>query len=742
MGKKFISNLFIFLIALMCIVYPIYILIIQSGFMHWQFTGEPAYMRMIVELGIMFLLSLAGIKKCRLEWIIFILLIFSYLHVMFLPLVISLFYVGLTALVGYYLCFKLQLKMYSDPIPCLIIGMIILTIFYAVLSLCKIGSIRNIVILDVILFTFLILWLFKKKKNKLHDVHEKWKNIRILSRSSYLKLTMIMVFILIAIGRANSSLDYDSVWYGLRSPYVLDNQTGIYDNLKLIGCVYSYSKGYETYMLPLSFFPSYAFVYAGNIVLTVCILFLTYKLCRIYLEKENALWGVLLFAAVPGIMNMSITSKSDIMTLLVQLISIYYLIQYLRKKEKDYLGMVVCTYIYAQTLKPTAVIFSTTVIIVLFFCCLVYRIKPKYGRNSWIITIISLVDLSLIWLRTYWITGIPSTSVWGNVFRLLGFKDKYPYASGQINQFRSELFTNDVIKTTIIRIKEFFLAPNSEDTDHIIIAWGTTLCTFVILILFISGITHIKSLFKHIKGNVDSCCLLLLVTGEFFGCILSLWILSKPDGNYFMLYYAVTIIVGSIYCFGQTIKQWWNRKIFSLAISLIILFNVFVSGSTNWAWCSSFNDINWINRGYYNHIAANKTMLAEKGCKKIYDTMTSNKSNKVLAFAQHPDVEMIPCVIESEQDVNFWGNSQLMSTVENFLDFMAYEDYDYIYIEPGYVKNDSLAFSYLCRLFDEKQIADLKEENGYILLKLGDDFASNNEDMQVKFNTLIGNQSN
>ena len=57
----------------------------------------------------------------------------------------------------------------------------------------------------------------------------------------------------------NICADYDSLHYGLRNEYVLDNGGGIYENLGMVNVVYTYSKGLETLLLPISGLPSYGF---------------------------------------------------------------------------------------------------------------------------------------------------------------------------------------------------------------------------------------------------------------------------------------------------------------------------------------------------------------------------------------------------------------------------------------------------------------------------------------------------
>ena len=49
----------------------------------------------------------------------------------------------------------------------------------------------------------------------------------------------ILSMAFIQLGRMNIELDYDSLHYGLRSAFVLDNGKGLYENLGMMNLVYT-----------------------------------------------------------------------------------------------------------------------------------------------------------------------------------------------------------------------------------------------------------------------------------------------------------------------------------------------------------------------------------------------------------------------------------------------------------------------------------------------------------------------
>ena len=144
----------------------------------------------------------------------------------------------------------------------------------------------------------------------------------------------ILTMVLLQAGRLNIELDYDSLHYGLRSGFVLDNGKGIYENLGMNNLVYSYSKGLEVLNLPLSGTPTYGFVLAFSFWTTVGTVLLAGHIGGRNGGKTMALWTAAVCAAIPGIMNMAVSAKSDSITLLYQLIIYDFLCLAIGKKEQ------------------------------------------------------------------------------------------------------------------------------------------------------------------------------------------------------------------------------------------------------------------------------------------------------------------------------------------------------------------------------------------------------------------------
>lgn len=105
--KVIIRNVLLIAIAALCIIYPVYTLIIDNGFLHWAYTDTGVFSspsgKLMLEVTLWFLIALAGIRWHNVKWIIGVLIVFIYAHVMFLPMLFAVLYCVLTILVGMFL---------------------------------------------------------------------------------------------------------------------------------------------------------------------------------------------------------------------------------------------------------------------------------------------------------------------------------------------------------------------------------------------------------------------------------------------------------------------------------------------------------------------------------------------------------------------------------------------------------------------------------------------------------------
>ena len=119
--------------------------------------------------------------------------------------------------------------------------------------------------------------------------------------------------------------------------------------------------------------------------------------------------------------------------------------------------------------------------------------------------------------------------------------------------------------------------------------------------------------------------------------------------------------------------------------------------------------------------------MYDKGAGEIYEILASDKSNTVFAYDVHPDVERIPCVVQSELDVTFWGNAQLGDSEETFADFVNYVQFDYILVNLQYMDEYTRRYDYLMYIVERLGAKNMIQNGEYLLIEMEYDSAGNDE---------------
>ena len=488
---------------------------------------------------------------------------------------------------------------------------------------------------------------------------ERVENRVAFTNSEIVLLAFILTMVCMQAGRLNIAVDYDSLWYGVRSQYILNNGHGIYENLGTIGIVYTYSKGFEVLTLPLADLPSYSFVTAVNLWLSVAVLYLGYHLGRFNLKRGQAVFLTALLSGTPGIMNMAVAAKSDMITLLFQAILFSCFLSYLKKGTSSYRYLVygVAAYLISLTFKPTALIFSTAVFGMGCLYILVKLLIPKLGKEkgniSSIFVLLSAAAALLgIWGRTIKLTGLPVTSVFSAFFVKLGFHLKYPFRINHIPNCNAGLSMKERVLGFIKRLYSFFFSPIGPEMDHVILAWGGYLLFFLLILWITAQIwgKHVdKGEKKHVSDFLGFVYVPFLIVN-----LIGFAMLSQVDGNYFMLLYLLTTI-----CVLKTAAQVPGAVVWNSARgagAFILIFSVFLTAMTNWSWSVGYTPVSFHHKGYYNHIEETRKKMEEKGNNRIWELVASNPQTRMIAIGSHPEVLSFPCNVQSYDDITgVWG---------------------------------------------------------------------------------------
>ena len=318
-------------------------------------------------------------------------------------------------------------------------------------------------------------------------------------------LVFALPFFILQMNRSNVALDYDSLRYGLRSAYVLFPE-GFFSAHGQINSVYSYPKGLELLTYPLNYLPGYGFLLSFSLW-TYLALALVFGLLLFHFQKnrKKLYLGILSFFLLSSVGNMSLTMKTDLFTLLLQLSALYFFLKGKRLQSCFLL-------FFSYSFKPTAVVFSTLLGIVFLFTMLLecfgkrntkantkenININGNTGINSntnhntiqakrekWTselpFVLISLVYTGLITLRTFLITGLPFSTTFTGIFKAIGFHVNWPFNLDAHVDYSGELSLSESAFSFFRRLFSFLFYPVGEDMEHVAIAWSGVLFPLIL----------------------------------------------------------------------------------------------------------------------------------------------------------------------------------------------------------------------------------------------------------------------
>ena len=319
-------------------------------------------------------------------------------------------------------------------------------------------------------------------------------------------LVFALPFFILQMNRSNVALDYDSLRYGLRSAYVLFPE-GFFSAHGQINSVYSYPKGLELLTYPLNYLPGYGFLLSFSLWTYLALALVFGPLLFHFQKNRKKLYiGILCFFLLSSVGNMSLTMKTDLFTLLLQLSALYFFLKGKRLQSCFLL-------FFSYSFKPTAVVFSTLLGIVFLIIMLLecfgkrstkantkenININANTGINSntnpntiqakrekWTselpFVLFSVVYTGLITLRTFLITGLPFSTTFTGIFKAIGFHVNWPFNLDAHVDYSGELSLSESTFSFFRRLFSFLFYPVGEDMEHVAIAWSGVLFPLILL---------------------------------------------------------------------------------------------------------------------------------------------------------------------------------------------------------------------------------------------------------------------
>lgn len=716
---KHASVLIMILAAAVSVLLPARALFTGDGFLT-AYIVQPQSGRMLAEIGVLCVLSGAvwfspwSVEKQLLASVLLASAV-CWLHVVFLPMLVSALYMGFLLLLGRFLQHwflrreKDGAALDSEWPAYFLLGSSTVIAVYGLLSAAGLGQISLLRFLCVCAGVCLYACAFRSSFLNKAFYWGTGVPLRLAHPFMRLGAAYILVMLLIQAARMNIALDFDTLWYGVRSEYILAAGKGMYDNPGLVGMVYVYSKGFEVLTLPLCDLASHSYLLFFNLWLSVLGLGMMCRIARLFAGEKAAALAAVCTAALPGIMNMAISAKPDIITWTLQLIMMERFFRYVKGGRRLFLFQAAGAFLLSLAMKPTSLVFSAALFGMMgIFLLGTKRLSLRAPASHWGILAVSAAALAGIWARTMLITGMPVTSVFTGVLARLGFEIKYPFATGSLPQNWQEESSLHVL---FRRLFQMLLAPEGEDMGHVIIAWGSSLLFFLLVSLALFSLGdrfagwekgragRAGENLKEEKTAAENAKAALrlsfhVIAWPFLAVnLVSLVMLYQVDGNYFMMLYSLLILAVSI-SVGRVEEKGLGRCFYA-GLGLLLAFNILITAETNWAWSCGFSEIRLLHKGRMNHRAMQQERLWAEGNAQIWLTLSEDRENRVIAFGNHPFCLEFPCNVQSYKDITApWGNVDLVESPEAFEEYMDYAGTDYIYAQAGFIGPGSWEWSY------------------------------------------------
>lgn len=584
---------------------------------------------------------------------------------------------------------------------------------------------------------------------------------------------LVFTLLLLHAGRMNITLDYDSLHYGLRSFYVLDNGHGIYENLGAVNAVYFYPKGMELLVLPLSGTASYGFVLGFSFWCGVFLLLLIRSAAGRCFGREAGTAAMLFTACIPGVMNLTSSAKADILTLLVQFMFVDLFLRGVSPEagrgERRGVAAVLprwsaffwglCMLMLTLTLKPTALVFSGGLVIAALLFQLftpaarfqlpltvavgeeeetesagaaaarrgaVRALRKRLRSELALPLLLSALALLGVTYRSFLLSGYPLVTVFTGLWEQLGMRGHYPLLTQTLPNAASGLCGHAALRHLLERIFALCLAPVTEEDVHILIAWGTVLFPLLLLAALLrpqrsgaegigaaeaAGSAELSMAAEPGERRAETAlrALCFLLGVLLLLDCISLLMLYQVDGNYYNLSYVLAVCAAA----GA-----WREEEQTLcrALSPALLAAVFFMGITNWAGARGLTEPKLNHYGFYDHRSDVRDCMIREGNEPIYRYLKNNPRLRVMVMEWEPECYLLPCSVQSYTDLEgSGGNVRLVKTLNAFRDYLEYADISLLCAEESFLSAHSRAEEMLRYMQEDGSITTLICQEGHTL---------------------------
>ncbi len=475
-----------------------------------------------------------------------------------------------------------------------IILFVLISLFLSIFNFATGEVLLGLVVLGSI-FSFLF------KRNIVSEIIRFNKVSGFSINSTVFGFSSLLVILLVLVLQTNSNAGYDELWYSLRTHELLNKTGSFFDEILYPdNWVAYYPKLYEILIFPLQVFPNYAiskmFSVCLWVIITMVSLFLVTGDRSLKYMKNRHLIIALAIVSTPVLANVAVSTKGDILSIFVFLISFLYLERF-KDTGKFYYWLQATTLVFLSitariSALPFTFIFIVFSIYQLFLLVAKKKVGWKMNPRQLLYVIFPFALFILILYRTYHFTGVPIVQM-----------EDHPFMPELYNLFNFE-YSNEYLQAlpgkNIIQLPKLqFLFDMIFNPIKLRVSWAWY-SNFYTVLLILAITTYVFSRKNYLQNTYKLIFSILLLTLFFAISLISFG--NMPyyggDGNYFVVPIIVSsLLLASIYTRNTT----KNYPILFVAMLYLFLHLglTLVTGS-NWD-------------PWFNRIASSLTYAPHKG---------------------------------------------------------------------------------------------------------------------------------
>lgn len=496
-----------------------------------------------------------------------------------------------------------------------------------VASLLNRGTINHLRIVTISLL--IVSFVISNKKNYIPLVIRLKNFVAAGNENKYFRYVVVVItfVLLILFAKTNYAIEWDSMHYGLKPELTLIGEESFYNYLGLSCFVHYYPKLWELLFSPLSDLGDYSFLLSVNIFNLLIICYILYEILSIFLSKisvEEKLFVIAIIISIPAVANISVTTKPDILGLLLFLFAFYEIINWMHTKEIRNFTFCMIALLLSTGTKLTYLLWGGILFLFSIGLFLQYSIKNtgilyqlKKLKSIDICLVVTSFVFSLgVHYRTFKLTGYPTYPTGISFYRKLGFSARNHSLLSSIENNANII--SDSLKETIFqlinRVYHVLLSPN-ENYSTLLILWFSNLFVFLIIMCFMYKIYR-----SAMSDRIDKK--LLFFYGTMIGVFsfYMFYITGFIDGNYYVAP-IISIIIISYYLirkYSPIFFEKISRRIFICTLSLFLISQTIITFITSPSWVLGTHafDIEIVKNNFDTQ-EKNKEVFLSFGCNEI-----------------------------------------------------------------------------------------------------------------------------